>query len=61
MGLRYQKRVNFGKGAGLNISKSGIGSSYRTKYGTIGTKGFSVRTGIPGLTFRGGWSNKKML
>lgn len=59
MGLRYQKRVDFGKGAGLNISKSGISASKRTKYGTIGAKGFSIRTGIPGLTFRSSWSGKK--
>ncbi|WP_036825885.1 DUF4236 domain-containing protein [Polaribacter sp. Hel1_85] len=52
MGFRYQKRIKLGKGFGLNLSKSGISSSLRTKKGTIGTKGFSVRTGIPGLTFR---------
>jgi hypothetical protein len=52
MGLRYQKRINLGNGFGLNVSKSGISSSFKTKYGTIGTKGFSIRTGIPGLTIR---------
>ena len=52
MGFRYQKRIKLGKGFGLNISKSGISSSYRTKKGTIGSKGYSIRTGIPGLTFR---------
>ncbi|TMM28662.1 DUF4236 domain-containing protein [Polaribacter aestuariivivens] len=52
MGFRYQKRIKLGKGLGLNVSKSGISSSYRTKKGTIGSKGFSVRTGIPGLTYR---------
>lgn len=52
MELRYQKRIKLGKGLGLNISKSGISSSFRTKKGTIGTKGFSVRTGISGLTYR---------
>ena len=50
MGFRYQRRI--GKGLGLNLSKSGISTSYRTKYGSIGSKGFSLRTGIPGLTFR---------
>ena len=54
MGFRYQKRINLGKGAGLNLSKSGVSASYRTKYGSIGPKGFSIRTGIPGLTYRGG-------
>lgn len=52
MGFRYQKRIKLGKGFGLNLSKSGISSSLRTKKGTIGSKGFSIRTGIPGLTFR---------
>ena len=54
MGFRYQKRIKLGKGAGLNVSKSGVSASYRTKYGSIGPKGFSIRTGIPGLTYRGG-------
>ncbi len=54
MGFRYQKRVKLGKGAGLNFSKTGVSASYRTKYGSIGPKGFSIRTGIPGLTYRGG-------
>lgn len=59
MGIRYQKRVNLGDGMGLNLSKSGISSSYRTKYGTIGAKGFSIRTGIPGLTYRSGYRKSK--
>ena len=54
MGFRYQKRVKLGKGVGLNISKSGVSPSLRTKYGPIGPKGFSIRTGIPGLSYRGG-------
>lgn len=54
MGFRYHKRIKLGGGAGVNLSKSGIGASYRTRYGTVGDKGFSVRTGIPGLTYRGG-------
>jgi fatty acid desaturase len=29
--------------------------SYRSRHGSIGTKGFSLRTGIPGLSFRQGW------
>lgn len=54
MGLRYSKRVNFGNGLGLNISKSGISPSFRTKWGSFGSKYYSFRTGIPGLTYRGG-------
>ncbi len=52
MGFRFYKRVNLGKGLGLNISKSGITPSIRTKRGSISTKGFSVRTGVPGLGYR---------
>jgi hypothetical protein len=29
--------------------------SYRSRHGSIGTKGFSLRTGIPGLSLRQGW------
>lgn len=54
MGFRYQKRIKISKGAGINISKSGVSGSFRTKYGSIGPKGFSIRTGIPGLSYRGG-------
>jgi hypothetical protein len=55
MSLRYQKRVNLGKGVGLNVSKSGVSASVRGKSGAIGTRGFSIKTGIPGLTFRSSW------
>lgn len=59
MGLRYQKRVGGNKGFGLNFSGSGVSSSYRTKYGTVGSKGFSIRSGIPGLSFRSGYGRGK--
>lgn len=52
MGIRFNKRIKIGKGLGLNISKSGINPSYKTKKGSISSKGFSIRTGIPGLTYR---------
>jgi hypothetical protein len=55
LSLRYQKRVNLGKGAGINLGKTGASYSQRTKYGSIGTSGFSIRTGIPGLYFRKNW------
>ena len=41
-----------GDGIGLNLSKSGISSSIRTKYGSFGSTGFSIRSGIPGLYYR---------
>lgn len=59
MGFRYQKRINLGKGVGLNVSQSGISSSYRTKHGSIGTRGFSIKTGIPGLSYRANWAKGK--
>lgn len=52
MSFRYQKRIKLGKGFGLNISKTGISPSYRTKRGSLSSKGYSVKTGIPGLTYR---------
>ncbi len=52
MGFRYQKRTNLGKGLGLNICKSGISPSIRTKSGTLSGKGYSLRSGIPGMTYR---------
>lgn len=55
MSFRYQKRVHLGKGSNLNFSKSGVSFSKRTKFGSVGTRGFSIRTGIPGLTFRKSW------
>lgn len=56
MGFRYQKRVNISDGLGINISRSGLSPSYRSRYGSIGPKGFSLRTGIPGFTFKSGFS-----
>lgn len=55
MGVRYQRRMNFGSGLGLNLSKSGASPSYRTKAGGIGAKGFSIRTGLCGLSYRPSW------
>lgn len=55
MGLRYRNRVNLGNGHGLNVSSSGVSYSKKTSWGSIGSKGFSVRTGIPGLSFYRSW------
>ncbi len=51
MGFRYQRRINLGSGWGFNLSKSGISSSYRGRWGSVGRRGISLRTGIPGLTY----------
>lgn len=59
MAFRFNKRVSLGKGLGLNISKSGITPSYRSKRGSVSSKGYSVRTGIPGLTYRKTFSKSK--
>ena len=57
MGFRFNRRVGGNKGWGLNIGSGGFSSSYRSKRGSIGTKGFSVKTGIPGLSFRNTWGS----
>ena len=59
MGFRFHKRVSLGGGLGLNISKSGVSPSYRTRYGSISPRGFSFRTGVAGLTYRSGFGGRK--
>lgn len=59
MGFRFQKRINLGGGLGLNVSKSGISPSVRTKGGTISNKGFSVRTGVSGVSYRKSFQSSK--
>ena len=51
MGIRFQRRLNIGKGLGLNVGKSGVSPSIRTKFGSISHKQFTVRTGIKGLSY----------
>ena len=58
MGFIFQRRIKLKGGFGFNLSKSGVSPSVRTKYGTIGSKGFSVRTGIPGFYWRSRWGSK---
>lgn len=55
MGFRFQRRLRLKGGLGINLSKSGGSFSYRNKLGSVGGKGFSIRTGIPGLSFRQSW------
>ncbi|MRT17578.1 DUF4236 domain-containing protein [Vitellibacter sp. q18] len=59
MGFRYQKKINLGKGFGLNISKSAVSPSLRTKRGSLSSKGYSIRSGIPGVTYRKTFSTNK--
>ncbi len=55
MGFRFQRRINLGNGWGVNTSGSGASISHRSRHGSISTKGFSLRTGIPGLSHRQSW------
>ncbi len=59
MGFRFSKRINLGGGLGLNISKSGISPSVRTKGGTISNKGFSIKTGVSGASYRESFNKSK--
>jgi len=52
MGFRFQKRIRLGGGFGLNITKSGISPSLRTKMGTFGKNGYSIKTGISGIRYQ---------
>lgn len=52
MGFRFNKRINLGKGFGLNISKSGVKPNYRNKSGSVSSKGYSIKIGIPGVRYR---------
>ncbi|MCX6266063.1 MAG: hypothetical protein NTW16_01710 [Bacteroidetes bacterium] len=58
MGFRFYRRANLGGGLGLNLGKSGVSTSLRTKYGSFGSRGFSIPTGIKGLYYRGGSGSK---
>jgi hypothetical protein len=55
MGFKFQHRLNYGSGLGLNLSTSGASPSFRSRMGSISAKGFSIRTGVPGLSFRRSW------
>lgn len=59
MGFHFQRRLNIGGGWGINMSKSLPSISYRGKHGSIGTNGMSIKTGIPGLSYKMRWSSKK--
>ncbi|MGL2965876.1 DUF4236 domain-containing protein [Flavobacterium sp. XGLA_31] len=61
MGFRFQKRINLGKGIGLNLSKSGVSPSFRTKLGSFSAKGFSLKTGLPGVSYRKSSNSKGCL
>ena len=43
----------------MNLSGSGLSLTQRTKWGSWGTRGFSIRTGIPGLYYRKRYRKKE--
>jgi hypothetical protein len=55
MGFRLQRRIPLGKGLGVNVSGSGTSVSLRSRFGSLSPRGFSLRTGIPGLSYRSGF------
>ena len=61
MGFQFYRRIKLRKGLGLNISKSGIYPSLRTKIGAISSKEYSIRTGVKGLNYRKRYSKKEAL
>jgi hypothetical protein len=50
MGLRFQKRIRVGSGVRLNVSKSGVSTSFRAPGASInvGRRGVRTTVGIPG-------------
>ena len=55
MGFQFRRRINLRSGWGINLSGSGASVSVRGRRGSVGTRGFSLRTGIPGLGYRKRW------
>jgi len=55
MGFVFNRRVRLGRGATVNISKRGASVSQRIGPLTVNSRGRgSIRTPIPGLSFRFG-------
>ncbi len=59
MGLRISRRV--GGKVGINFSREGLSASIRTGIGAFGTAGFTLHTGIKGVTYRGTWFSSNPL
>jgi hypothetical protein len=58
MGLVFRRRLNCGSGLFLNLSGGGASFSKRLPFGSIGSRGFSIRSGIPGVYFLKRYSRK---
>lgn len=57
MGFQFYKRVRVNENIGLNLSKAGISMSFRSRFGSISPKGFTLKTGIPGFSVRSSFKN----
>lgn len=55
MGFRFQRRIQLSRGWGINVGTTSGSISHRGRYGSFGSNGFSLRTGIPGLSYRKAW------
>jgi hypothetical protein len=58
MGFSYNRRISTGKGGSINVSKSGISVSQKTSWGSYGSRGFSIKSGMPGLNYRFSFKKK---
>lgn len=58
MSFVFRRRLEIGKGLGVNVSTSGASLSFRNSLGSVSTSGFSVKTGIPGLSYRQSFGKK---
>lgn len=56
MGFNIKKRVNLGGGLGINVGKTKASVSLRSKAGSVGSKGVSVKTGVKGVSYTSGKS-----
>lgn len=56
MSFRFQKRIKLTNNLGLNVSKTRIRPSIKTKAGSLNSKGFAVKTGISGISYRKNFS-----
>ncbi len=59
MGLQVQRRFKVADRLGVNLGKTTASLSYRGKYGSLGTSGYSIKSGIPGVFFRSYGGGKK--
>lgn len=54
--LHFFRRLKLFGNTGLNVGKTGVSVSKRGRAGSVGTDGFTVKTGVKGLGFRFKWS-----